>query len=77
MLDVVIIGAGAAGIAAADHLRKAGASSLILEARDRIGGHVQTDISITPCTPLRPDRGEVEYTARTARYAYHSLCRSR
>ncbi|MFN8530272.1 MAG: NAD(P)/FAD-dependent oxidoreductase [Anaerolineae bacterium] len=43
MLDTLIIGAGAAGLAAADHLRKAGKSALILEARDRIGGRIHTD----------------------------------
>jgi monoamine oxidase len=36
--DVAIIGAGAAGLAAADVLARAGKSVLVLEARDRIGG---------------------------------------
>lgn len=36
--DVVIIGAGFAGLAAADHLVQAGKSVIILEARERIGG---------------------------------------
>ena len=36
--DVIVIGAGAAGLAAADVLARAGKSVLILEARDRIGG---------------------------------------
>jgi monoamine oxidase len=36
--DVVVIGAGAAGLAAADVLARAGKSVLILEARDRVGG---------------------------------------
>ena len=38
--DVVIIGAGMAGLAAADALSRAGRSVLILEARDRAGGRV-------------------------------------
>ena len=40
--DVVIIGAGAAGLAAAAELARAGRSVLVLEARDRIGGRVWT-----------------------------------
>ncbi len=40
--DVVVIGAGAAGLAAAEALSRAGRSVLVLEARDRIGGRVWT-----------------------------------
>jgi monoamine oxidase len=40
---VVIIGAGAAGIAAATKLKKAGFDVTILEARNRIGGRIWTD----------------------------------
>ncbi|HET9743770.1 MAG TPA: NAD(P)/FAD-dependent oxidoreductase [Terriglobales bacterium] len=40
--DVLIIGAGAAGLAAAARLSQAGAQVVILEARDRIGGRVLT-----------------------------------
>jgi monoamine oxidase len=40
--DVIVIGAGAAGLAAADELSRAGRSVLVLEARDRIGGRVWT-----------------------------------
>lgn len=40
--DVVIIGAGAAGLAAAAELARSGRSVLVLEARDRIGGRVWT-----------------------------------
>jgi monoamine oxidase len=36
--DVVVVGAGFAGIAAARDLREAGRSVIVLEARDRIGG---------------------------------------
>jgi hypothetical protein len=36
--DVVVIGAGAAGLAAAVELARAGCSTLIMEARERIGG---------------------------------------
>ena len=41
--DVVVIGAGAAGLTAANDLRKAGLSVAVLEARDRIGGRLWTD----------------------------------
>ncbi|WP_409047422.1 flavin monoamine oxidase family protein [Microbacterium sp. HA-8] len=41
--DVVVIGAGAAGLTAANDLRGAGLSVAVLEARDRIGGRLWTD----------------------------------
>jgi monoamine oxidase len=41
-VDVVVIGAGAAGIAAARRLRAAELSVLVLEARDRVGGRAWT-----------------------------------
>ncbi|MCA3415089.1 MAG: FAD-dependent oxidoreductase [Roseomonas sp.] len=41
--DVLIIGAGVAGIAAARTLRARGLSCLVLEAKDRIGGRAYTD----------------------------------
>ncbi len=40
--EVVVIGAGAAGIAAARELRRLGRSVLVLEARDRVGGRAHT-----------------------------------
>jgi monoamine oxidase len=42
-LDVVIVGAGVAGLAAAGALRRAGARCLVLEACGRIGGRAWTD----------------------------------
>ncbi len=42
--DVVVIGAGAAGLTAANDLRAAGLSVAVLEARDRIGGRLWTDV---------------------------------
>lgn len=41
-IDVAVIGAGAAGIAAARALMKTGVSVVVLEARDRIGGRAHT-----------------------------------
>src|SRR5215210_3515796 len=40
--DVVVIGAGAAGIAAARHLHDQHIATLLLEARDRLGGRAWT-----------------------------------
>jgi monoamine oxidase len=40
--DVIVIGAGAAGLAAAARLTRAGQRVLLLEARDRIGGRIWT-----------------------------------
>jgi monoamine oxidase len=40
--DVVVIGAGAAGVAAARALHEAGVGVVVLEARERIGGRVHT-----------------------------------
>ena len=46
--DAVVIGAGAAGIAAAKQLQAAGRSVVVLEARDRLGGRTFTDSSLGP-----------------------------
>ena len=42
---VVIVGAGAAGIAAARHLKHAGLNPLVLEARHRVGGRAWTNVT--------------------------------
>jgi monoamine oxidase len=45
--DVIVIGAGAAGLAAAAELGRAGLSVMVLEARNRIGGRMFTE-----CDPV-------------------------
>src|SRR4029079_6320140 len=41
-VDVAIIGAGAAGLGAANALRNSGLSIIVLEARGRVGGRAHT-----------------------------------
>ncbi len=50
-MDVLVIGAGIAGLATARELRSAGYKVMILEGRDRIGGRLWTDRS-WPDTPV-------------------------
>src|SRR4051812_39228243 len=45
-VDVAIVGAGSAGIAAAKRVAAAGRSFVVLEARSRIGGRAHTDASL-------------------------------
>lgn len=42
MVDCIIVGAGYAGLAAANSLQQAGKSFCLLEARDRVGGRIHT-----------------------------------
>ena len=53
-IDTLVIGAGAAGLAAARQLQAAGQSVLVLEAAQRVGGRAWTD-STTFSVPI--DRG--------------------
>ena len=42
-LDVVIVGAGLAGLSCAKHLQRAGKKVAVFEASDGVGGRVRTD----------------------------------
>ena len=49
--DIIIVGAGAAGLAAAIELQSTNLTFLIVEARNRIGGRAYTDQeTFTPYT---------------------------
>ena len=54
--DVLVLGAGFAGLAAARHLAEAGMRPLVLEARNRPGGRAHTRFDL----PDRPEFGAVE-----------------
>jgi monoamine oxidase len=73
--EVLIIGAGVAGLSAARDLTAAGARVLVLEARDRLGGRVMTQH--TPDGPVELGaefvHGTVEETLSVAREASLAL----
>jgi monoamine oxidase len=64
-IDAIVIGAGAAGLAAARALGEAGHATVIVEARDRIGGRVWTQ-SIEGF-PLPVEIGRRRHRERTGR----------
>jgi monoamine oxidase len=51
-VDAIVIGAGAAGLAAARQLSQAGLTALIVEARDRIGGRIFTKHTPDSAVPI-------------------------
>jgi monoamine oxidase len=50
--DVLVIGAGVSGLEAARRLRRAGLRVLVVEARDRIGGRVHTELGDSHDQPV-------------------------
>lgn len=57
--NVVVVGAGLSGLAAAERLASSGIKTLIVEAQDRIGGRVQS-IAV-PCACKGPCKSETHY----------------
>ena len=62
MPDVIVVGAGAAGLAAAAELGRAGLCVTILEARDRIGGRMFT--LHDPVYQIEPFTSLLQWTPR-------------
>lgn len=54
LMSTIVIGAGAAGLAAAQTLHEAGHDVLVLEACDRVGGRIWTDYDMAP-HPVAPE----------------------
>ena len=52
MDEVIVIGAGIAGLAAANELAKAGVKTIVIEARDRVGGRIYTIHDEKAHTPI-------------------------
>jgi monoamine oxidase len=67
-IDIAVIGAGVAGLAAADELRRKGFTLAVFEARDRIGGRIltQRDTRVPPPIELGAEfiHGEAPETRR-------------
>jgi monoamine oxidase len=66
-VDVVVIGAGAAGLMAGAELARGGAQALVLEARDRIGGRIWTRREPGLAVPLELGAEFIHGQARTTR----------
>lgn len=62
-VDVAVLGAGAAGLAAARVLSNGGASAVVLEARERIGGRLLTREDIGLPVPVELGGGFIHGTA--------------
>ena len=55
LIDVIVIGAGAAGLGAARELADAGNRVVVIEARNRIGGRLWTDRTMSVPVQLGPE----------------------
>ena len=65
--DVVVVGAGVAGLATAARLTEAGASVVVLESRDRIGGRILT-VRDPAAAPVELGAEFLHGSAREARH---------
>jgi monoamine oxidase len=66
--DVIVIGAGAAGLAAARQLVQRGKSTIVLEARERIGGRIYTVRDANTSVPIELGAEFVHGTAESTRH---------
>lgn len=53
----LVIGAGISGLAAANHLKEQGCEVTVIEARDRIGGRINTDVMGSTGGGIKVDMG--------------------
>ncbi len=67
--DCVVVGAGFAGLAAADVLARSGKRVCVLEARDRVGGRVATTTLRMARSSTSVDSGSARRTIACTRYA--------
>ena len=78
MIRTVVVGGGAAGIAAARRLHDAGREVLLLEARDRLGGRARSvTLSLPPTTPSNgagSSTGESPSSAGTTKVVVDAGC---
>ncbi|HKV50600.1 MAG TPA: FAD-dependent oxidoreductase, partial [Gemmatimonadaceae bacterium] len=65
--DIIVIGAGAAGLAAATTLAESGLHVLVLEARDRVGGRIHTVASLRTGVPIEVGAEFIHGTAAPIR----------
>ena len=71
--DIVIIGAGAAGLAAARALHERGTDFLIIEARDRVGGRAYTVRSHDKAFPIELGAEFIHGPAKSTRAIMHEI----